>query len=394
MRRIFTPSVLWGIIVVQSAAIVILLVPVQSYPNQWASIQKAARIPSARAPEKRGPDSETSTVKGRRHFGAPTDQEWLKIASTLDPVKARELLSRNARETTNLEERAEKTWHIINQLCRNGYTKEAWGLIESADGEVRRKGIGGFFRDADLSDEEMIAMLDKLKTEDRSAGLYGYWSRLSPEEFARLPMSRFPLRSPPEQAAFERTINDLLKECYSPENPSAGRSARSAVLERVIAQTNAGQVSYWMVANILKNDPSRDGFLYWELVKHVSPGAKKGQRTFDGTEAQIIRVMTAQDPERTLALASTPGTREYPHFHIAMTEWLIKDFAAGEAWYQRNENRLSPIDLDRAAVAFVRASVRAGNHDIGEQWAAKIRSEDWKKTVAYEMNAIERRKAK
>jgi hypothetical protein len=359
MRRIFTPSILWGIIILQSVVIGGMLLSDRpdsagATANETSVREKRSRIRNEQIREAKPP-----APKGRRYFAEPSDPEWKRHASTLNPERAKELLDRYAKEITNVEERAEKTWHIISQLCRNGYTNEAWNLIETPDGAVRQKGIGGFFRDADLSHDEMIGMLDTLKTADRSAGLYGFWSRLSPEEFGQLDMSRFPLKSGFEQGAFERAIGDLLKECHDPENPAAGSAARAAVLERIIDKTNAGNFNYWQVSNILKNDPSRDGFLYWDIVKNVSEEAKQGQRSFDGTDSQIIRVMTAQDPERMLSMASVPGSREHSYFHIAMMEWLNKDFAGGEAWYQKNASRLSPEDLDRSAVAFARASVRA-----------------------------------
>lgn len=393
MRRIFTPSILWGIIIAQSVAIVVLLVPRETSPVANAESESTSPERRARTRTERIKEAPLPPPKGRRYFAAPKDPDWTKTASTLNPEKARELLERNLRETTNVEERAEKAWHIINQLCQNGYTNEAWALIDSADGAVRQKGIGGFFRDAKLSDDEMISMLDTLKTADRSAGLYGYFSRLSPEEFASLDMSRFPLKSGFEHGAFERAIGDLLKECYDPENPAAGSSSRAGVLSRVIDQTNAGTFSYWQVANVLKNDPSRDGFLYWEVAKNVSEQAKANQRSFDGTDAQIIRVMTAQDPERTLSMASVPGSREYSYYHIAMMEWLNKDFAGGEAWYQKNVGKMAPEDVDRSAVAFTRASVRAGNLDIGEQWMEKIQSDKWRNAVSYERAEIAKKKA-
>jgi len=102
--------------------------------------------------------------------------------------------------------------------------------------------------------------------------------------------------------------------------------------------------------------------------------------------------MTAQDPERTLTMSSVPESREHAYFHIAMTEWLNRDFKGGEAWYEKNVGKMIPEDVDRSAVAFARASVRAGNHDLGEQWIAKIQSNRWKDAVHYERAEIAKRK--
>jgi len=263
MRRIFTLPVLWSVIIVQSMAIAGLVATRTPSTAGSTSVEKEASPERrARPRSERVREAAPPPPKGRRYFAAPSDPEWVKTASTLDPDKARQLLADNNRDITDVEQRAEKAWHIISQLCRNGYTRDAWNLIEATDGSVRQKSIGGFFRDANLPDDELVGMLDALKTADRSSGLYNYWSRFSPEEFAALDMKRFPLKSGFENGAFERIIGELLTDCFHPENPGAGSSARAGVLTSLVEQTNAGMVSYWQVANLIKKDPARDGFLY------------------------------------------------------------------------------------------------------------------------------------
>jgi hypothetical protein len=119
---------------------------------------------------------------------------------------------------------------------------------------------------------------------------------------------------------------------------------------------------------------------------------KEGQRSFDGTDAQVIRLMTAQDPERTVSMAIVQGTKEYSYYHIAMMEWLNKDFKSGEVWYNNHVGAMSEEEQDRSAVAFARASVRAGNLDVGEAWIGRIKSNRWFDAVSYERNEIKRNK--
>ena len=391
--RFSTQTVLWCVVVAQSVVIVVMALPKSEAGAAGAenTTLGAERKTRSRV-ERSGESPPPPKPHGRRYFPAPSDPAWAKTAAKLNPESAKEMLERNKLEITNVEERAEKAWHIINQLCLNGFTGEAWELIDKDAGAVRQKGLGAFFRDADLPKSEILARLNELQTGDRSASLYGYWSRFSPEEFGKLDMSEFPLKSGFETGGFRRVIGDLLAESYDPSNPEASRAVRAEVLAKVAEQMNAGMLGYGELAMIIQKDKSLDGFLYWEMTKKVDDQFKQGQRSFDGPDAQIIRLMAAQDPEKTLGMASTPGTKEHSHYHIALMAWLNKDYKGGEAWYNQHSSSLSEEDRDRSAVAFARANVEAGNHDTGEQWIGKIQSERWFNAVIYERNAIDRRK--
>jgi len=391
--RFSTQTVLWCVVIAQSVVIVVMALPKSQ--ADASSAENATSGAERKTPSRVQRSSEPSTSskpERRRYFPAPTDPAWTKIAAKLNPESAKEMLERNKTEITNIEERAEKAWHIINQLCQNGYTDEAWDLIDKDAGAVRQKGLGAFFRDADLPKTEILARLNELQTADRSGSLYGYWSRFSAEDFGKLDMSDFPLRSGFETGGFRRVVGDLLADSYDPADPEASRYARAGVLEKVAEQMNAGMLGYGELAMIIQKDKSLDGFLYWEMTKKVDDQFKRGQPTFDGPDAQIIRLMTAQDPEKTLGMASTPGTKEHSHYHIALMAWLNKDYKGGEQWYNQHQSSLSEEDRDRSAVAFARANVEAGNHDTGEQWIGKIQSERWLNAVSYERNAIDRRK--
>lgn len=391
--RISTQTILWCVVIAQSVVIVVL-----AMPKSQADASAAENHPLSgerKTPSRVQRSSESSAPakpERRRYFPPPTDPAWTKIAAKLNPESAKEMLERNKTEVTNIEERAEKAWHIINQLCQNGFSDEAWDLIDKDSGAVRQKGLGAFFRDADLPKAEILVRLNELQAADRSASLYGYWSRFSPEEFAKLDMSEFPLKSGFETGGFRRLIGDLLTDSYDPSNPEASRAVRGEVLSKVAEQVNNGSLNYGELTLILQKDKSLDGFLYWEMTKKVDDQFKRGQGSFDGPDAQIIRLMTAQDPEKVLGLASTPGSKEYSHYHIALMAWLNKDYKQGETWYNQHQSSLSEADRDRSAVAFARANVEAGNYEAGEQWIGKIQAESWFNAVSYERMAIERRK--
>jgi hypothetical protein len=399
--RFSTQSLLWCAVITQTVVIVVLVGMV--IPNERA--KATAAVESIMAERKASSRVERTTSgsptaltsqkeKGRRYFQPSTDPSWLKAAAKLTPADAKEMLARNTLEIVNLDERAEKAWNIIGQLCQNGYPHEAWALIEEDTGAVRQKQLNAFFREADLPKEELLRLLADQQTHDRAIGLYGYWGRFSAEEFSRMDMSEFPLKSQQEIGAFRKLMSDMFAEKYDPADPEASRTVRADLLSRVVDQANAGMFSYEEIAKLMTRDPSKDGFLYWEATEKVAAELKAGQNTFYGTDAEIIRLMTAQNPEKVLNLAVTPGSREQRFYHIALTEWLDKDYKKGEDWYYARESAMTEDAKERSAVAFVRASVRAGNYGAADQWLARVKAEGWHNALVYEKSLIEADKRK
>jgi hypothetical protein len=395
--RSSTQTILWCVVITQTVVIAVLvgMVIPRERAKATAASESAMAERKSRSRVERANDTLTPPPqKGRRYFTPSADPSWLKTASKLTPASAKEMLERNTLEITNLEERAEKAWNIIGRLCLNGYPREAWELIENDTGTVRQKQLNAFFREADLPKEELLRLLGDQQTHDRAIGLYGYWGRFSAEEFGKMDMSEFPLKSQQEIGAFRKTIGDMITEKYDPADPEASRTIRADLLARMIEQSNAGMFSYEEVAKLLSKDPSKDGFLYWEATAKVDPRLKAGQNTFYGTESQIVRLMTAQDPEKVLNLATTAGSREQQFYHIALNEWLDKDYKKGEDWYYTREASMTEDAKERSAVAFVRASVRAGNYGAADQWLARVSGEGWHNALVYEKSLIEADKRK
>ncbi|RYD37272.1 MAG: hypothetical protein EOP87_03885 [Verrucomicrobiaceae bacterium] len=308
--------------------------------------------------------------------------------ATITPGDARNALQRLRQEEKNLETLAEKTRDIIARLCQAGYSREAWDLIDAETGMVRERSLKGFFHDATLPKEELMHLLDGLEKKERAMGLSGYWDRLTPEEFARLNLSEFEIRSPDERAALRQTFEAMVAEAFDPDNPDIGKGVRQDLLNQAAEQVNSGVLVYGDVGKMLQQDPSKDGFAYWDALSRVEPELRKGQDTLKGTDAQVIRAMTIQDPERTLDMTLVMGTPARGKGYVALEKWLTMDFRSAEAWYQRNSQQ---ADADSAAVAFMRACGTLGRHQEALDWYARIEKDGWRTGVGGEMRAIERK---
>jgi len=330
----------------------------------------------------------TAQEKGRRLYSPLSSPEWQQVAPTLTPAKAREMLERDRADGLNPEARAQRAWHIISQLCKNGYSKEAWDLVEGDPGVVREKVLNGFFRDANLPKAELLALLDGIEKKDRAMGLSGYWDRLAPEEFVRLDMSEFPIRSPQERAALRQTLEAMTAQAFDPANSDAGRMVRQELLEMAVVQANNGVLAYSDFGKMLLQDPSKDGFAYWAALQKAAPELRQGQDSYKGTDAQIIRAMTAQDPARMMEMTLVEGSYERGKMYVALEKWLVQDFRMAEAWYQSHAGQ---VDADGVAVAFFRANAARGDYQASLQWYEKLERDSWRSGLGGEMRAVQRK---
>ncbi len=311
-----------------------------------------------------------------------------EITAALTPAQAKEMLERDRAEEKNIEARAEKAAQIIAQLCRNGFTNEAWALIETDPGIVREKALSGFFREATLPENEMISRLGTLEKKERLMGLTGYWSRFEPETFARIDLGKFGLATTEDRVALRQTFQAMLEKAFDPAHPELGKLVRQELLGSAVDQANAGTLVLSDIGKILDRDPSKDGFAYWEALERIDPALRKGQDTLKGTDAVIIRAMVTQDPERTLNMTLVPGTTARGKGYVALEKWLTQDFNKAADWYHRNADRADP---DSSAVAFMRACATRGDYQTALDWYARIQSESWRTGIGGEMRSIQRR---
>ncbi|WAC19736.1 hypothetical protein OVA24_21185 [Luteolibacter sp. SL250] len=336
---------------------------------------------------------ERRTMTEQRRSPRPSGSNRQGTAPASDtiitPAEAGKALARLRLEEKNLETLAAKTRETIALLCKAGYSREAWELIDGEPGMVREASLQGFFHDAALPKAELMQLLDGLEKKDRAMGLSGYWNRLAPEEFSRLDLSEFAIRSPDERAALRQTFQRMTANAYDPGHPELGKGVRQDLLNLAAAQVNSGVLVYEDVGKMLKQDPSKDGFAYWDALSRVDPTFRQGQDSLKGTDAEVIRAMTIQDPERTLDMTLVMGTPARGKGYVALEKWLTMDFRAAETWYHRNSNQ---TDADSSAVAFMRACRALGRYQEALDWYARIEKESWRTGVGGEMRAIERKR--
>ena len=326
--------------------------------------------------------------KEHRLYDAGSDRKWSDIAATLTPAKARELLEFDKLNEPNLEVRAERAWRIINQLCQNGFSQEAWEMIDRDQGIVRQLSLNGFFRDANLPKGEILGLLNGLEKKERATGLSGYWDRFAPEEFVHLNMSEFEIRSPEEKAALRQTLEAMIGRAFDSDNPEIGKVIRQDLLNLAADQIGLGVFAYSDIGKMLGQDPSKDGFAYYEALQRVDPAYRRNQDTLKGTDAQVVRAMVTQDPQRTMDMTLVEGSWVKGKGYVALEKWGTMDYRAAEEWYRRNEGK---ADRDSSAVAFMRACDTLGRLDEALQWYARIESQSWKNGIGGEMRAIVRK---
>jgi pentatricopeptide repeat protein len=261
-------------------------------------------------------------------------------------------------------------------------------MIEGDPGIVRQLSLNGFFRDANLPKSELIGLLDGLEKKERATGLSGYWDRFAPEEFVRLNMSEYEVRSPEEKAALRQTLEAMISRAFDQNHPETSKLIRQDLLNLAADQIGRGIFAYGDMGKILQQDPSKDGFAYYEALQRVDPEYRKNQDTLKGTDSQVVRAMVTQDPQRTMDMTLIEGSWVKGKGYVALEKWVTMDYRAAEEWYQRNEGK---ADRDSSAVAFMRACGTLGRFEEALQWYARIESESWKNGIGGEMRSIARK---
>lgn len=316
-------------------------------------------------------------------------------AEPLDPQQAAAMLAQNRKSEKNLNLRADRAAAILRRLCKSGYAKEAWELIEPEYGLERSRALEAYFRSAELSSAEVTTRMAELDAGDRGAALRGYLGQYPARELAMLDLSPFSFSEGLEQAALADTLNKLLSGSgeHGIQDPAAAR----LLLTKAAEWAAANKLRMGDFGKLMEADKSQDSFAHWTLTTTLPEGMRKADPPYDGVQARLIRGMSREDPERLMAMTMIAGAPEERFMHIAFGEWLDADTASAKNWHNSHQAGFTVEQQDRAAVAFLRFCVRYGEYEEGLEWYSKISGANWRSALAYEqrnaMNGIKKKAA-
>lgn len=264
---------------------------------------------------------------------------------------------------------------IIRELCENGYSIEAWDIIEPGLGSVRFSQLSAFFLAAKLSTDELFDRLKTIESGGEMVSCFGYFlTRYKPSEFSDfLTSQRF------------KDFADSPNSKLSKDNIS---SSISLVLQRNLNDSPPAQVNNitntisTMLSNgflnpddllaLLSKDNLGGPFVAWDLIKavdikHLAVGVSRDTRD------HLIAKMVYTDAPQTITKIFENGGDNFSHdIDVVISSWANIDSEGATSWYTQNLQSLTTQQRGAVAFAFSKAAMSSLEFNGAEQWALQI----------------------
>lgn len=292
----------------------------------------------------------------------------------LTPDEAKWLME-EANRITNITERSKACSAIIENLCKSGYPEEAWNLIESGLGQVRKWQISAFFRAAQVPDEVLYQKFKELNDDSEvSFGMYGIIDRhlkgdwvtfLKSDGFKAFLKSMDELGLP---LNLNRSLSPSLQSYVSDlgaKDIAAQRSKIdqivSAYQNQIIDAATLGEVLE--CANILSPEQKVEAM---SALKDLGPVNGNLQVYRKRLIADLVR----KDPQGAISntLKQPPGQQSSRDISTAVRAWISADSQAATDWYASNSSSLTSFQKDSAAGAYYLVAMDDGSHDTARKW--------------------------
>lgn len=303
-----------------------------------------------------------------------------KIAqSRLDPEMARLLLARAAVEVKNINERAKISSVILMALCQQGYSTEAWNLIDQSQGAVRSIEIGAFFR---YDNSPLNQLLQKVKSFSDPLDRMNAWGGLlgaRPMEVANLEASEFIVGSPEEKNVLTAHILTAMKGGTTSQSAttSSDYNTAKALLDKSIDLVKIHALDVGHLARILNNDNVSDAFYQWDRVRSLIDGPPIegiAKNDLESLNAAVIPNMINSDPNRAMDLiCSTQSTKySYPILSTAIKEYYRASPDEANAWIIGHLDTIDPATSQRIISVVAQEANRNMEFETSRKWANRI----------------------
>lgn len=383
-----------GVLTIAAVALVFTKV---TQPRKQATSEKEVLVPKPVLPEPSLESSPTSpAVKSR----------GTKDGSRLTPELAKSRLDEFLSKEPNLLKRTKFSSDLIQQLCLNGFSGEAFQLLEPNYGTLRSNQIAALFAFADLPGDQLLRRIDEVSIHggDKEAALKGYIGRLKLDNLVES------ISDPRFQAALSKgsshgpaPLSDNLvvalrsmfvvsKDAGSATNPQLLKASKELVDKGYLQPSDFVKVA---TEGIPGNDFER-----WEEIQGVIPPGT----LISGSAASslnpgktLVSRMVMSDGPRTLD--NLLKAEDYKSADHAIMQWTHSDPSGATKWYESNAGQLTPSQNNAVSSAFASTALGSAEFDVARAWAEKVQDpkskEDLlKKIVEKEEKALADRAAR
>ena len=299
--------------------------------------------------------------------------------SKLTPELAKSRLDEFLSKEPNLLKRTKFSIDLIQQLCLNGFSEEAFQLLDPNYGMVRSNQIGALFTFADLPNSELLRRMGEVCVfrEDKEGAVRGYIDRLKVGELVegvsdpefQAALSKGPLLSP---ATLSHTLATALHFIYA-ASKDVNTASRPQLLKASKELIEKGYLKPFDFIQIATEGPPGNEFERWEEIQEVIPPGTliSGSTTSALNPGQsLVSRMVMSDGPRTLDNLLKAG--DYQSADHAIMQWTHSDPSGATKWYESNAGKLTPDQNNAVSSAFASTALSSAEFDVARAWAGKV----------------------
>ena len=331
-----------------------------------------------------------STNWSERSLSVNDATELLNAAIT--PEVARNLLERSKVEIKGIRDRARFSSSVMASLCKQGYSAEAWELIESNSGAVRELEIGTVFQ---YGKEPLSSLASKLETlVDPAERMQALRALISsrPTEIANIDFNEITMTSPQDKIAVVSGILSIISASNGPNATATDISNTQALLQKSVDLVRDRKLDVENLIKILNNDVTGDAFNQWSLMDGLKKGVEP--KDLDRLRATVVPNMIRTDADKSMNLICSDPTTKYsvPVISSAINSMYEYDPQQANVWVTTHLSSLDPATGQRIVASVAQVSMRNGEYDTAKQWANQLLSPTVKQQVLDQINAAQEAK--
>ncbi|MBK1884196.1 hypothetical protein JIN85_17385 [Luteolibacter pohnpeiensis] len=358
-----------GVMTIAIAAAALVFTRV-TQPSKHATPDKEVVIQKTARPRNPHESSQTFTVvkaKGKKND------------SKLTPELAKSRLAKFSSKEPNLLKRSEFASHLIQELCQNGFSEEAFQLLDPNHGTMRSNQIEALFTFADLPNDQLIRRIDEISVykEDKVGALRGYIGRLklnnlvesvSDPQF-QAALSRGPSLSP---AILSDNLAVALRSMFA-ASKVAGAATDPQLLKASKELVNQGYLQPSDFVKVASEGPPGNEFERWEEIQEVIPPGTlisgSTASSLNPGQSLVSRMVMSDGPR---ALSNLLSVGDYKAVDHAIMQWTYSDPSGATNWYQGNSGQLTPTQNNVVSSAFASTALKSYEFEVARAWAERV----------------------
>lgn len=293
----------------------------------------------------------------------------------MTPAKAEDMLSSSRAKFPAVRERADYCGDIIADLCRAGYTQEAWEMIESGKGVTRTAQLARFFREAKWSDEKLVEIIAEHPGE-MTDHLSDFFSRFAPEKLGEIGASGLleilrqgGVGSDEVMGALMSSLMDMADVGSHSEGVAALHAGRKLHRMNLLD----AECFYTVVKKMSRGD----SFARWSALQEVTAGTELSPADVE-YQNEMVRNMVTHHAARTLEVLTKAGDspQSLASLNHAVRYWIRMESNAATEWYRDNRTWLTQPQRDAVSEAHFSQAIASRELDTARKWIDEISNKE------------------